>query len=281
MTETKTTGSAIAEQTNSMLPAHLQGGKKASMGNIDQNDLIIPRVKLLQATSPEVEAFVERGAKIGQFWHTLSESVLGNVVPVIPIVLKKELVLWAPRGDDRGILARSSDCINWDAGFQNLEFEVKVKGVAKPVKYRTMGNVAESGLAEFGSLIPDDPKSRPAASLTYRFMFYFPNTDDVAIVINTRGSVKPAKMLISKIESKPVDHYGQLYDMGTTDEKSDEGPYKGYSYTSAGYADEKQYARAMSFYERFKDVEWKANEEADDVPARDGASGGEATSNKF
>jgi hypothetical protein len=278
-----TTGNAIAKQTDDMLPAHLRGGKKASLGNIDQNDLIIPRVKLLQATSEEVQIFAERGAKIGQFWHTLAEQPLGDKLRMIPLVLKKELVLWAPRGDDRGILARSSDCISWDPGFANLEFEVKIKGVPKPIKYRTMGNVAESKLADFGSLNPDDPKSRPAASLTYRFMFYFPDYADLspAIVINTRSSIKPGKGLISKVESKPVDHYGQLYVMGTTDEKGDEGPYKGYSYTSDGYADEADYNRAKELYERFKDVEWKASEESDDVPAGGGSGGGAATSDKF
>lgn len=281
---TKDTGTAIAEQTNSMLPAHLQGGKKASLGNIDQNDLIIPRVKLLQATSEEVISFAERGAKIGQFWHTLAEQPLGDKLPMIPLVLKKELVLWAPRGDDRGILARSSDCVNWDAGFANLEFEVKLKGVAKPVKYRTMSNVAESRLGDFGTMNPEDPKSRPAASLTYRFMFFFPDFPDLspAIVINTRSSIKPGKALISKIESKPVDHYGQLYVMGTTDEKGDEGPYKGYSYTSDGFANEADYNRCKELYERFKDVEWKANEEGGDTPESGGGSqGGAATSDKF
>jgi hypothetical protein len=283
MTTTKDTGSAIAAQTNAMLPAHLQGGKKSSLGNIDQNDLIIPRVKLLQATSPEIEAFTERGAKIGQFWHTLAEQPLGDKLKMIPLVLKKELVLWAPRGDDRGILARSSDCVNWDAGYANLEFEVKLKGIAKPVKYYTRGNVAESGLAEFGSMIPDDPKSRPAASLTYRFMFFFPDHPDLspAIVINTRSSIRPGKALISKIESKPVDHYGQLFVMGTTTEKSDDGDYKGYSYTSDGYASEEDYEKCKKLYERFKDEDWKANEESDDVPAGGGSQGGAATSDKF
>lgn len=272
----------LVKPTDNSLPAHLQKGKQASFGNIDQNDLIIPRVKLLQSTSDEVQTFAERGAKIGQFWHTLAEQPLGDKLRIVPLILKKELVLWAPRGDDRGILARSSDLRNWDPGFANLEFEVKIKGQPKPVKYYTKGNVAESGLAEFGSLIPGDNSSRPAASLTYRMMFYFPDFVDLspAIIINTRSSIKAAKGLISKIELKPVDHYGQMYVMATTDEKGDEGPYKGYSYTSDGYADEPVYEAAKAMYERFKDADWKASEEGDSDAGGTGSAGA-ATSDKF
>ena len=265
---------------NQALPAHLQGGKKASFGNISASDLIVPRVKLLQATSPEVEAF--DSAKTGLFWHTLAEQPLGNELRFVPLVLKKELVLWAPRGDDRGILARSSDCINWDEGYANMKFGVKIKGVKEEITYETKGSVAESKLDQFGSLNPQDPDSRPAASLTYRMLFFFPDYADLspALVINTRSSVKAARSLISKIELKPVDHYGQLFTMGTTDETGDEGPYKGWKYTSSGYVeDEATYARCKELYEAFKGKDWGAVDEGDEAPAAEG--GGSAESNKF
>jgi|GEM_PF-1223934 len=274
MTDTK---NAVAETAKAALPAHLAQGKQASFGNIDQNDLIIPRVKLLQSTSEEVEKYIERGARTGVFWHTLTEEPMGNSLKFVPLILKKELVLWAPRGDDRGILARSSDCINWDDGFANMEHQVKLKGVKEPVIYNTMGSVAESKLADFGSSIPGDPQSKPAASLTYRMMFYFPDFADAspAIVINTRSSIKAAKGLISKIELKPVDHYYQLYTMGVTDEVGDEGPYKGYSYSSAGYIEDPDLANKMKeVYDKFRALDWKANEETDDTTtAGAGASG--------
>jgi hypothetical protein len=262
----------------------LQGGKKANFGNIDQSDLIVPRVKLLQATSPEVEAF--DNAKTGQFWHTLAEQALGTKdagLRFVPLVLKKELVLWAPRGDDRGILARSSDCVNWDEGYAGMKFEVKLKDAKEPVIYDTKGSVAESRLDQFGTLNPNNPDSRPAASLTYRMLFFFPDYADLspALVINTRSSIKAAKQLISKIELKPVDHYGQMFTMGTTDEVGDEGPYKGWKYTSAGYVeDEATYARCKELYEAFKGKDWGAADEGDEAPAADGGSGA-ATSNKF
>lgn len=259
--------------TNSALPAHLQG-KTTSFGNIDSSDLIIPRVKLMQTVNEEVQAYDE--AKVGEFWHTLAEKSLGSELRIIPISLKKELVLWAPRGDDRGILARSSDTKKWDDGYANLEFEVKIKGQKDPVKYFTKGSVAESGLANFGTMIPGDPDSRPAASLTYRMMFLFPDHLDLgpAIIINTRSSIRAAKGLISKIEMRPTDHYNQVFTMATTDEKGDEGPYKGYKYSAAGFVTEEEAEISKATYEKYGSLDWKSNDEEGD----ESSAGGEGAS---
>lgn len=244
------------------LPTHLQSQQKsAKIGNVDKTDLIIPHVKLLQSTSPEVTAFDT--AKPGIFWHTIAEEPMGTKLIGIPIVVRASIVLWAPRGDDRGVLARSNDRIHWDN--PNMEFTVKHKNMEKPVTYFTRGNVAESGLAEFGSKIPGDSNSPPAASLTYNMMWYFPEFKNFspAIVINTRSSVKPAQGLLSKIDMRPVDHYLQQYEIGVTQETSDDGPYFNYNYTAAGYPDEATCAITRELFGAFGKAEWRANDEGD------------------
>lgn len=265
-----------AEKANSALPAHLQGGRKAKVGNLDTSDMIIPRVKLIQGISPEVTgATAIDGAKVGEFWHTIMQQSLGSKLLAIPILIKKSQILWAPRNDDRGILARSTDGIHWDEGFANMEFEVKPKGAPRAIKYNTGANVAASGLAEFGSSVPGDPKSPPALSLTYNMMWFFPDYPDIspAVIINARGSVKKAKLLISNLEMSSVDHYGRLFYIGTTDEMSDDGPYKGFSYTGAGFVeDEALYNRAKSLFEMYSAAEWKPSDETEEEPANGGGA---------
>lgn len=276
MTETK----AVATKTDAALPAHLQNVKKtSSFGNVDQTDLIIPRIKLLQSVSEEVTAFDK--AKVGDFWHTISEESLGNKVRIIPLIMQKSAVLWAPRGDDRGILARSSDCVNWDEGYANMEYTVKIRNVGD-IKYLTKGNVEESGLMKFGSSVPKDTNSRPAASLTYRFMFWLPDYPELgpAIVINTRSSIKPAKNLITKIEMRPCEHYDGVYVMGTTDEAGDEGPYKGYSYTADGYTTEEEHEISKAMFEKFKVLDWKVNDEHDEGGNAGGGAGARGSAPK-
>lgn len=255
----------MVAKINNAVPAHLQGGKSNRIGNVDQTDLIIPRVKLLQAISPEVTE--HNNAKAGEFWHTIASESLGKTLRAIPILMKKSYVLWSPRNDDRGILARANDGLNWDMP-AGTEFTVKPKNSPHPVTYKLGRTVHERvdgnpALSEFGSSIPGDPNSPPAAALTYQFMWYFPDFPDMspAIIINTRSSVKPAQLLLSKIDQRPVDHFGQVYDISVKQEKGAEGPFFNYSYTSAGYATEDEFAITKHLFERFSSLEWRANNE--------------------
>lgn len=275
------------------LPAHLQGGKKAKLGNLDNSDRIVPRVKLLQAISPEVAESNQPGAKAGVFWHTLAGESLGERLKFVPIVIRKTIALWSPRNDDRGILARSSDCIHWDPGYANLQFEVKPKGAPRAITINTGDDVAGSfvvghedgpGLGEFGSSVPGDPQSAPMASLTYNMLMFFPDFPDYspAVVINTRSSVRRAKELINKIDMRPVEHFGQMWEMYPTDEKGDEGPYKGYGYIAKGYVeDPAMFAHTKQLFEAYGEKDWVANDEADEVAsAGNGAPKGDANSSK-
>lgn len=277
----------VSKPAASAIPAHLQGGKTAKIGNLDSTDQIIPRVKLLQAISPEVTEFDT--AKAGEFWHTTASESLGKTLAAIPIIIRKSYVLWAPRNDDRGILARANDGLNWDNA--GMEFTVKPKGSPHDVKYKLGHTVHDKtgpgpALSEFGSSIPGDSNSPPAAALTYQMLWFFPEFKEFspAIIINTRSSVKPAKGLISKIDMRPVDHYGQKYSIGITQEKGDEGPYFNYSYTADGFADEDDYIVCKQLFERFSTTEWRANDESEDPDKGAGGhnnSGGPTDSAKF
>lgn len=283
------TENAVAEMkaTNAAVPAYLQGKEKTSkVGNIDQTDLIIPRVKLLQAISPEITESNLPGAKAGQFWHTVAAEPMGDTLVGVPIVFRKSIVLWAPRNDDRGILARSSDGVHWDKGYADMEFEIKPKGAPKAFKIFTGKDVKSSGLAEFGSSVPGDPQSAPLASLTYNMMWFFPEFPfhSPAIIINTRSGVKPAKMLISNLEQNPVDHFFRKFLVKAVDMVGAEGPFKGYAYQADGYIDEAMSATTKELYEQFREADWKANEDDDDAADAGGGSSagvGNTDSKKF
>lgn len=248
------------------IPAHLAQYQKARIGNVDSSDRIIPRIKLMQAISPELVDFPE--AKAGQFWHTIAQQNLGPTLKAVPIIIRKSYILWAPRNDDRGILARAMDGIHWDP--PDAEFVVKPKGSPHNVTYKTAKTVAESGLGEFGTSIPGDSNSPPAASLTYNMMWYLPDFPELSpsIIINTRSSVKPMQQLLSRIDSKPVPHFCQVYNIGSIQQKGAEGPYFNFTYMGAGFADEKTAKLCSELFEQFGQTGWRANDEEDDTPDR-------------
>jgi hypothetical protein len=258
---------AVQEPHNG-IPDYMKGYTKAKIGNIDVTDLVIPRVKLLQALSPELADF--NNAKVGTFWHTIANENMGSELLAVPIVIKKSYVLWSPRNDDRGILARAMDGVHWDN--PNAEFTVKPKGSANSVIYKLAATVAESGLAEFGSSIPGDPQSVPAASLTYNMLWYFPEFPELSpsVIINTRSSIKPMQQLLSKIEAKPIAHYGQMYTIGIVQQKGAEGPYFNFTYSGAGFVDQDTIKITESLYHRYAEAMWTPNEESVDVPEEGG-----------
>lgn len=268
----------VATPANNALPAYLQGkSKEHKVGNIDHTDKIVPRVKLLQAISPELEDFPE-AAKAGQFWHTVASESLGSELVAVPVLLRKTYVLWAPRGDDRGILARAVDGLHWDNA--GMEFTVKPKNSPHNVTYKlgkTVHEVTEEGmpaLSEFGSSIPGDKNSPPAAALTYEMLWLFPDFRllSPALIINTRSSVRPAKDLINKIDIRPVDHFYQQYKITITKEQGDEGPYYNYKYIPDGYAEEDVGQHAKELFETYSAADFRANDESEE-PEKERGSG--------
>jgi hypothetical protein len=268
---------AKEEQVPDYIREHMT---KERIGNLDESDRIVPRLQLLQAISPEVTEY--DNAKAGCFWHNLAAENLSDRVKAIPIIVRKSVILWAPRGDDRGILARSMECIHWDN--PNMEFQVKLKGIAKPMVWATKGSVKESGLLEFGSSVPGDSNSNPAASLTYNTLWYlvdYPGYSPV-VVINTRSSLKPTQQLYNRIEMRQGAHWTQLWELGVVQEKGAEGPYFNYTYRSAGYPTQEAMNAAHRLYDRFKEMEWAANDEAEkEAATRSNGSINEDMAKKF
>lgn len=252
----------VATVEDAGLPAYLQGyaGPQTNT-TMDNDDRIVPRIKLLQAISPELKAF--EAAKEGLFWHSILNQPLGSELRFIIAMARKSYVLFAPRGDERTILARSADGKTWDR--PNESFEVKVKGVAKSITWETKGSVAESGLANFGTSIPGDPQSAPAATLVYEYLVYMPDHSDCspALISLSRSGIKRGKDLNSKmsLRSATAPQYAQIYRAVVTEEQSAEGTYNGWSFKSDGLASEADFNAVVGLAKSFEQTSYRASDE--------------------
>ena len=250
------------------LPAHLEGKPKdVNWGDIDPRQRMLPRIKLLQATNPEIGDY-PREAIAGEFWHTTLTTSLGPEVTAVPIMRRQTYNLWAPRvpGEDRNILARALDYTHWDP--PDAEFNVRFPMNPKTYTWRTARTVKESGLAEFGTSRPDDPKSPPAATLTFEVLWYLPDFNTLALTLNTRSGVKEARKLFAMVDAKPTDPFNQVYticavrNVGPTNET-----YFGYKYRGAGYASEQLSQTTGALFQQWKDVAFATADEAEDEEA--------------
>lgn len=92
---------AKAEETQLAVPTEAPLG----FGEDDADDILIPRIKVAQALTPEVK---ERKVDIGDIFNSLTMDVLTDKV-FIPVCKFNNHIWWRPRNDGGGIICRAAD----------------------------------------------------------------------------------------------------------------------------------------------------------------------------
>ena len=190
----KTIAKKESTQISEQVPDYL--AKYAGEGTENVSDLtIVPRIKLLQGLSPEV---VDSGERAGEFWHTVGEASLGSSIQMVPVYVSQSVLLWRPRKDGGGILARADNGKHWDR--PNESFQVTLDN-KKEVTWNTGKSVHQSGLIEWGSSDPDDKRSLPAATRMINIIAMFPEQIDMspAVISLSRSSFKVGTQFITKL----------------------------------------------------------------------------------
>lgn len=98
---------AVAKLTNDKVPAHVTKGSNRGNEEVKPDDLSIPRVKLLQKMSDEVDRhhanYIE-GAKDGDFINSLTHQNYGTELYVINLKFTDDFVVWRSRDAGGGLL---------------------------------------------------------------------------------------------------------------------------------------------------------------------------------
>lgn len=234
----------VAEQ---QMPAFLQGKTRTDMRGIGAEDVSMPRIKLLQALSPEVQEgtmdqMTGLEAKAGEFWHSLADRSLGDAFTFVPILVRKRYILWDPaEGTNNGdILARSNDGVHWNP--PSGKFDVKLSKMKNHVAtWELKPTVAESGLHLFGSSDPDDPNSPPAAVLCYDFLVHplaYPELSP-SVIICQKTQIVPTKKLLGKLKMGAVPVYGRRIQVESVDATNAAGQaFKNLRFSLVGYLED-------------------------------------------
>lgn len=240
----------VKSGSSAKLPEYMRSQAGKGMEGMGAGDFEMPRVKLLQGISEELTMY--DGVKAGEFFHTLAERGLGTELSITILHISKRFVLWRPRWDGGGILARADDAIHWSPA--NAEFEVSAdKSKRRKVKWCTKPTVAESGLAEWGTSDPEDPNSQPAATLCYVVVVHlhdFPELSPVALLLQ-RTALRGAKKLFGKLKVSGAPIFGLKFIAESVDDSSTAGDFKNWRFTSDGYVDEEQFAEFEAMHEGF------------------------------
>lgn len=207
----------LVERTEAGVPAWMRKASTGvSIGNVDASDLKPPRLKLLAGQSPEIMDGAP-GAAVGKFWMTIHNVNLGEAVTGSLVLLKKSYQLWAPKmpgNEQKGPLATASDAIHWDVPSQVFEVKFPQAMGGGTEVWVTKRTVLENGMSKFGSSRPGDPKSKPAATLTYDMLWVVDMPDgskQLCVFTAARTGATPTQNFISTVKAKGVDQFYQRY----------------------------------------------------------------------
>lgn len=215
----KTAVATTRKADTSVAPAFMKDYAGQGQPNIDRSDLEIPRIKLMQATSPELTEFDD--LKSGDFFHTSTEHIFHGPFIGVPIYFEKRYMLWNPLESGGGILARADDGVHWSPA--DAEFTVKLdkKDGGATVTWRTGKTVQQSGLANWGTMNPDDTNSPPAATLMYNYVLGFPEHPDLlpAVLTFQRSSVTVGRRFNTKLMTVTgrAPMYGLLFEFSAVE----------------------------------------------------------------
>lgn len=211
---TRQSSTALSEAAAN-LPAHMREDMGMGKENISQEDMDIPRLKLIQGLSKELTLY--DGLKAGNFFHTATEAIFDDSIRVVPLLLDKQYILWRPLEDGGGILARASDGVHWQPSAGEFEVKLDKKDGGHKVKWKLARTVQESGLANWGTMNPNDTNSPPAATLMYNFLLAFPDEPDMmpAVLTFQRSSIKIGRKFMTKLRTVRTPLFGSVFKLSS------------------------------------------------------------------
>lgn len=286
MSKGETKEVAVVETKGDQLPAFLQGIKREDRTNLDTRDLTIPRIKIAQDQNPEVKSGdVPKGAL---FLNVTGEvlAAFGTPLKVVPIIVAKEYMLWRDANDAGGGLLARARPVNeegrirykWDK--PNSKFQTKVKGVV-PVEWATKEYVDEDGLDQWGTSIPNDADSPPAASVHYNYLVLLPELGNMIAAFSlSKSQVKRARDLNAILEMSNLPVYARIIRVSVEPEKnSNQQEFFNVRFKPAGVVqDEALFNFAKSQHEAFARDGFVVDQEN---PDRDEDAGNSKAGGKF
>lgn len=223
---------AVAVVGGAQLPSFLQG-YQGPLGNegIESNDISIPRLKIAQAITQEVK---DGELKEGALFLNVTGSSVWNPgdapLPAIIVAQAKEFILWRPRKDGGGILARAKAVkdkgvtrYRWDK--PNSKFNVKVDGKTS-VTWETKEYIDQDGLDQWGSEIPGNKDSGIAATAHHNYVVVLPTLGNMIVAVSmSKSQVRKAKDLnaVLKMVRPDVPISAKVFTLASVDDKNQNG----------------------------------------------------------
>jgi len=245
MTKAKNTEVAVVDKGEN-LPAYIKKGDTArGSENVGSDDLVIPRIEIVQALSPARKkndpGYIE-GAEEGMLFNSLTRELYGTEIMIVPVLFKKEYLVWKDRDNGGGFRGAFASKAEADVRVDEVKTEEKCEADAvETAQHFVMVGHADGRIEE-------------------------------AVLSMSRTKMKISRALNSLIRLNEGDRFSRVYRLGVVEETNSKNQaFFNYSIANMGYPVEAVYNKAESMYEGVTsgdiNIEADRNEEA---PVKEG-----------
>jgi len=166
--------------------------------NLSREDILLPRILLLQAQSPQV---MEADERPGTFYLNLSNKGLGEKFVITPILHYRSRIKWVPRDDGGGI-----DCSAQDA---KRPSDTKYAAACADCKFKDWNDKAEK-----------KKDQQPECVMYDNFVVLLGNETEPVILSMSKSSAKVAKKFYSMAALKGGNFFDHAYELSIVKEKA-------------------------------------------------------------
>lgn len=244
----KTETTAVATQINGVSEQMPEWLKKGNAGSEDvgAKDMIMPRVDVLQALSPQIKkndpAFIP-GAEQGQIFNTVTGEIYGDNVTFIPVMFRKEFVVWKLRKAGGGFCG---------AFKTEAEANAAIVAMPNPADYE-----AVESHQHFAILLTE-------------------HGPEEAVFSMTKSKLKVSRALNTLVQIAGVDRFAKAYRIDAVEATSDKGDFWSFKVHPAGFVSPELYQRGQELYGMIKDGAADVDRTADETVVGSGSTSGSA-----
>lgn len=213
-------------------------------------DIILPRLTIIQSTSPEFKA---KGSELelGDVIDNLSKVLYakeGQPLKVIPIVYSKQRLMFESPMPPSPVICRSPDA---------LKAQSK-KG--RTIEDKETDNCSVCVFKDWAD------EEKPKCTGFYNFLLLLPDFNYIAIACSFKSTgVKTARRWLSSMVQTRAHMFAHMFELTTKEQSNGSQTWHNFDFKAAGFVSQEEYLRGKGLYDTMKDKTWAPNEEDLDV----------------
>lgn len=211
------------------LPDYIQQGSGRGSEDVTADDLVIPRLELVQALSPckkKGDAAYIEGAEDGMLFNSVTRKLYGESVIFVPVLFRKEYLLWRDRKKGGGF-----------GGFYPTLQEANAALAAGRSKFRDIEN-------------PDEWEATETAQHFGLVVLNASGDCEEVVISMARTKLKVSRNFNSLVRINGGDRFSRAYVIsGVQETNANNEDYYNLSVKNFGFPGESVYRHAENMYE--------------------------------